>query len=134
MSEGLNKLKRDAFYEFLNSAGRAFILVGYADDVVIGKRGFRPEEKEKGIILVLNSRMNFTWDDDGITVTLVFGNTPEKCFIPIERIQTVFSPELNAQLAVGPRETKPEKAVPEPGEEEPPSDDKIVRVDFRKKK
>jgi hypothetical protein len=96
----VNALKKYTFFEILEFAGRVFIIVDYDESVVIGKRGFLPEEKERGLVLVFNNRMKFNWDEDAITATLVFGNTPEKCYIPINAIAGVFSPDLRVQLAV----------------------------------
>ncbi len=96
----LNELKKQTFFELLNLAGRVFIVVDYDERVVIGKRGFLEEEKERGIVLVFNNKMKFQWDEGAITATLVFGNTPQKCYIPIDAIATVFSPDLRVQLNV----------------------------------
>ncbi|MCL4536359.1 MAG: hypothetical protein M1610_02040 [Nitrospirae bacterium] len=105
MDGNLNNLKKYVFFEFLNLAGRAFVVVRYSDNVILGNRGFTAEEKENGIILVFNSRMNFLWDDYGITATLVFGTSPQKCFIPVDDIAAVYSPELNAQFVTSPQLT-----------------------------
>lgn len=96
----LNELKKYVFFEILELAGRVFIVVDYDETVVIGRRGFLPEEKERGLILVFNRKMKFTWDEDAITAILVFGNTPERCYIPINAIAGVFSPDLRIQLSV----------------------------------
>lgn len=135
----MNNLKKHIFYEMLNLAGRVFILVRHSDDVIIGRRGFLPEEKEKGLVLVFNSRMNFVWDDEGISVKLVFGAVTEQCFIPAGRIASVFSPELNAQFvmaeegegkAVAVDPEKPKK----PFKKKTPPIDNIISVDFKRKK
>lgn len=135
----MNKLKKHIFYEMLSLAGRVFILVRHADDVMIGRRGFLPEEKEKGIVLVLNSRMNFTWDDEGISVKLMFGTVPEQCFIPAHRIMSVFSPELNAQFSMtteGMEKTASGDSAKQkrPAKEKSPAVDNIIPVDFKRKK
>ncbi|GAB5047231.1 hypothetical protein [Thermodesulfovibrio sp. TK110] len=96
----LNELKKQTFFELLELAGRVFIIVDYDESVVIGKRGFLPEEKERGLVLVFNSRMKFSWENDVITATLVFGSKPEKCYIPVNAIAVVFSPDLRVQLSV----------------------------------
>lgn len=96
----INALKKHTFFEILETAGRVFIIVDYDESVVIGKRGFLPEEKQRGLVLVFNNKMNFAWDDEAITATLVFGNSPEKCFIPINAIAGIFSPDLRIQLTV----------------------------------
>lgn len=96
----LNELKKYTFFELLELTGRVFIIVDYQEDVVIGKRGFLPEEKERGLVLVFNKRMNFKWDKDTLTATLIFGSTPEKCYIPVKAIAGVFSPDLKVQLSV----------------------------------
>lgn len=96
----LNELKKDIFFELLELAGRVFIVVDYQEDVIIGKRGFLPEEKERGLVLVFNKRMNFKWDKNILKATLVFGNTTEKCYIPVNAIAGVFSPDLRVQLLV----------------------------------
>lgn len=103
MDSNLNHIKKHVFFEFMNLAGRVFVLVRYSDNVILGSRGFTAEEKENGIVLVFNSRMNFLWDDYGITVTLVFGTSPQKCFIPLDDIIAVYSPELNAQFVTSPQ-------------------------------
>ena len=109
MTLNINEIKKKVFYDMLDLAGRVFVHVRPSDNVLIGKRGFQEEEKEKGIILVFNKRMNFTWDDDGISVTLVFGTSPEKCFVPSDDIISVFSPELNAQFTANPPEKEERK-------------------------
>jgi len=147
----LNELKRTTFYELLNLIGRVFIVVRYSENVSIGNRGFLPEERQKGLILVLNSTMNFIWDDYGISTKLVFGNSVERCFIPTDDIISVYSPELNSQLVVGPQTAseahEPEDAektahshhIEKETEEEFPKDvdrkkSKVVKVDFQKKR
>lgn len=96
----LNELKKHTFFELLELAGRVFIVVDYDENVVIGKRGFLPEEKERGLVLVFNQRMKFQWSEDALTATLVFGNIPEKCYIPVNSIAAIFSPDLRVQLTV----------------------------------
>lgn len=108
MDLNLNSLKKHTFFEFINMAKRAFILIRYSEDVVLGRRGFTEEEKENGIILVFNDRMNFQWDDYGLTATLVFGTSPQKCFIPADDIIAVYSPELNAQFIASPSPPQPQ--------------------------
>ncbi|MBI5075964.1 MAG: hypothetical protein HZB62_12460 [Nitrospirae bacterium] len=137
MAETLDELKKQVFYDMLNIVGRVFIAVRYGKDVVIGKRGFLPEEREKGLVLVFNQKMNFTWDDLGITTTLAFGTTPEKCFIPQESITTIFSPELNAQFSALSKEgedTREPQAKMKAPEKKTSADKKVINVDFKKKK
>ncbi|MBI5847115.1 MAG: hypothetical protein HZB31_04070 [Nitrospirae bacterium] len=138
MADTLEELKKQVFYDLLNIAGRVYIAVRYGEDVVVGKRGFLPQEREKGLILVFNQKMNFIWDEFGISTTLAFGTTAEKCFIPQESIFTIFSPELNAQFTVDPGEqTKvPEKKAEKKMEiagKKTLSDKKVISVDFKKK-
>lgn len=144
METNLNSLKKHIFFEFLNLVGRAFILVRYSDGVVLGNRGFTAEEKENGIILVFNSKMNFLWDDYGITATLVFGTSPQKCFIPVDDIIAVYSPELNAQFVASPQpagsQKEGEKSVktiePKKGQKTQKDEKQghVIRVDFTKKR
>jgi hypothetical protein len=98
LAQSLTDLKKHVFFELLDLAGRVFVLVAYSENVIIGERGFLPEEKEKGLVLVFNARMKFEWDRQGISATLGFGTRTEKCFIPPESIISVFSPDLNAQF------------------------------------
>jgi hypothetical protein len=155
----LNNLKKHIFFEFLQIVGRAFILVRYSENVVLGNRGFTAEEKENGIVLVFNKKMNFRWDDEGITATLVFGTSPQKCFVPTENIIAVYSSELNAQFVTSPaaaqplagKELKTAKG-PKPHRHPPPdpgkeltgkadhnkdtgteAGDNVIKVDFTKK-
>ncbi len=100
----LNELKKHTFYELLNLAGRVYLLVKYSENVKVGTRGFLPEEKEHGLVLVLNTKMHFTWDEYGISVKLVFGDSPQKCFIPVDDVLAIYSPELNSQLIIGPQQ------------------------------
>ena len=135
MSQDLTGLKKHIFYELLELAGRVFILVRYSDDVIIGRRGFLPEEKEKGLVLVFNKKMNFSWDDEGISVTLVFGTSPEKCFIPKESITTIFSPELNATFSVIVKEEdQTAGAGTASAAKTKPHGKKVIKVDFNRKK
>ncbi|MGD2079867.1 MAG: ClpXP protease specificity-enhancing factor SspB [Nitrospirota bacterium] len=125
----LDELKRDVFYRFLEQVGRAFVHVRHSSSVMLGRRGFVGQEREQGIVLVLNSQMKLTWDEEGIKATLVFGSAPEKCFIPSEDIIAVYSPELGAQLTFSP--------LLKPGEEEEPAEnpeaeDNVIKVDFTK--
>lgn len=139
MQKEINELKKKVFYEMLNLGGRVFILVRYSEDVMIGRRGFTEEEKKNGIVLVFNQRMNFSWDEYGISATLVFGTTPERCFIPSEDIILIFSPELRSQFIISP-ETVKDKSEDKKSEstlEKPDEgimDEKVVRVDFSRKK
>lgn len=143
MQKEINELKKKVFYEMLNLGGRVFILVKYSNNVMIGRRGFTEEEKKNGIILVFNQRMNFSWDDNGISATLVFGTTPERCFIPSDDIVFIFSPELRSQFIVSPETTEEGKieSSEDKGVEpihrkpvEPLKEEKVVKVDFSKKK
>ncbi|VAX27584.1 hypothetical protein MNBD_NITROSPIRAE03-1693 [hydrothermal vent metagenome] len=127
----LNELKRHIFHELLDLAGRVFVVVRNAENVFIGNRGFLPEEEEKGLILVFNRGMKFTWDDHGIDARLVFGTTPQRCIVPAEHIMGVYCPELNTQF-LSLTDTGPEPAIESTAGEEKPS--KVVKVDFRKKK
>jgi hypothetical protein len=96
--ERVNNLKKHIFYELLSEAGRVMILVKYSPDVVIGRRGFVGDEKKAGLTLAFNGRMKFAWDDYGITATLAFGTSSQKCFIPAGSIAAVYSPEMRVQL------------------------------------
>jgi hypothetical protein len=129
-------MKKQIFYDMLDMAGRVFITVRHGEDVIVGRRGFLPQEKEKGIILVFNRGMTFTWNEEGISATLAFGSTAEKCFIPLDNIMTIFSPELNAQFTVF--SEKKQNAGPQPGDdrtgEAAGSDEKVIKVDFSRKK
>ena len=133
MAQDLTDLKKHIFFELLDLAGRVFVLVGHSDNVRIGERGFLPEEKEKGLILVFNRKMNFEWNAQGISATLGFGTKNEKCFIPSESIVSVFSPDLNAQFSVSPAAQGPAQTK-QAGKKGPsPSKEKVIKVDFNKK-
>ncbi|MDH4232281.1 MAG: hypothetical protein OEW04_09675 [Nitrospirota bacterium] len=133
MAHDLTALKKHIFFELLGLAGRVYILVGYADDVLIGERGFLPEEKEKGLILVFNPKMNFEWNDEGISATLGFGTKTEKCFIPPDGIISIFSPELNAQFSASPPVRESTHKKPARKADISPSREKVIKVDFGKK-
>lgn len=133
MSQNLTDLKKHIFYELLELSGRVFILVKYSDDVLIGKRGFLPEEKEKGLILVFNAKMKFEWSVHGISATLGFGAKTEKCFIPPESIISVFSPDLNAQFSVSPAAQEAGQRKQEVKKVHSISKEKVIKVDFSKK-
>ena len=146
--ERIGDLKRHIFYELLDMAGRVMVLVKYSPDVVIGNRGFVGEEKAPGLILVFNPKMKFTWDEFGITATLVFGAAPQKCFVPADNIAAVYSPELNAQFITSnqERQAREENAASVAGEGTKPikrngaarkpaddSEKNVISVDFVKK-
>jgi hypothetical protein len=133
LAKDLTDLKKHVFFELLDLAGRVFILVAYSDNVLIGERGFLPEEKEKGLVLVFNTRMKFEWDRQGISATLGFGARTEKCFIPPESIISVFSPDLNAQFSVSPAAQGPAQADQSGKKGPSPSKEKVIKVDFGKK-
>ena len=97
MSE-LSDIKRDLFFSLLNDAGRVFVHVRPSMEIEIGRRGLLGDELKNGITLVFNSHMKFDWGPMGIEATLVFGSTPEKCFIPNSAIDAIYSPELKVQL------------------------------------
>jgi hypothetical protein len=132
----LTELKKEVFFALLELAGRVFVLVRHSDNVVIGKRGFLPGEKENGLVLVFNKKMHFQWDEQGIAAKLVFGQTSEQCFIPNEDILSIFSPELLAQFTVSPDEKKIPGPAPSQTTEplKKPARQKVVKVDFKKKK
>ena len=133
MTQNLTDLKKHIFFELLDLAGRVFVLVGHSDDVLIGERGFLPEEKEKGLILVFNRKMNFEWNEQGISATLGFGTKNEKCFVPPDSIITIFSPDLNAQFSVSPIAQEPAQSKQSGKKGPSPSKEKVIKVDFGKK-
>jgi len=132
LAEDLTELKKHIFFELLGLAGRVFVLVGHSDNVFIGERGFLPEEKEKGLVLVFNRKMNFEWTAQGISATLGFGTKNEKCFIPAENITSVFSPDLNAQFSVSPVAPGPVQTKQAVKRAPSPSKEKVIKVDFGK--
>ncbi|MCL5023116.1 MAG: hypothetical protein M1497_07095 [Nitrospirae bacterium] len=137
MGKRMNELKKTVFYEMLDMAGRVFIVVRYSENVTIGNRGFTHEEKQNGIILVFSRSMNFSWGDAGIASSLVFGTSPQKCFIPPEDIIAIYSPELNSQFitALQPSIEMPGKKEDAAGpEQEEPGGPNVVRVDFSRKR
>ncbi len=141
MISDLNELKKKIFFDMLDLIGRVFILAHFSPDVVIGNRGFLPEEKEKGIVLVFNRRMNFDWGREGISAKLVFGSATHECFIPHNAIVSVFSPELSAQFSISPMPASPVEEGGHSGKRPSgprektvkSSADNVVRVDFKKK-
>ncbi|HWR59091.1 MAG TPA: ClpXP protease specificity-enhancing factor SspB [Thermodesulfovibrionales bacterium] len=131
MKSRLNELKKTIFYEMLDIAGRAFVVARYSENVIIGNRGFTQEEKKNGIVLVFNKSMNFTWDEYGITSNLVFGTSPQKCFVPVDDIVAIYSPELQSQFVTAP---KPEAEAHDGEETEGTTGPNVVKVDFSKKR
>ena len=133
MTHNLTDLKKHIFFELLDRAGRVFLLVRYSDDVLIGERGFLPEEKEKGLVLVFNRKMNFDWTEHGISARLGFGTKTERCFIPPDSIISVFSPDLGAQFSASPHEQGPAQTKQAGGKRSSPSKEKVIKVDFARK-
>ena len=137
MQSKTSELKKRVFHGMLDLAGRVFVVARFSEKVIIGTRGFTEDEKKNGIVLVFNTSMNFSWDDSGLSSALVFGTSPQKCFIPADDIVAIYSPELNSQFitALPPNaETieEQEKTAVEAGEEEAGS--KVVKVDFTRKR
>ena len=130
----IGELKRENFFRILDMAGRVFIVIRYSGHATIGKRGFAPEERDSGLTLVFNSKMNFVWDEDGIDATLAFQAKPEKCFIPHEDIISIYSPELKVQFFAdqieGDDEDEAEEAFVKDKIEQ--QDDNVIRVNFKK--
>lgn len=100
MMASLNELKRKMFFDLLELAGRVFVIVKYSEDVIIGTRGFLKDEEQNGLILVFNERMHFIWSDETIEAHLVFGTQSQHCFIPVDSVVAVYSPELQVQFIV----------------------------------
>jgi hypothetical protein len=133
MASDIHDLKKHIFYEMLNLAGRVFILVNYSEKVIIGTRGFLPEEKEKGLVLVFNKRMTFEWTGHAISARLMFGSRAEECFVPAAEIVSVFSPELSAHFSVSPTSQDiPRQKRGRPKIETSSRGKKVVKVDFGK--
>jgi hypothetical protein len=126
----LAELKREVFSRLIELAGRAYIQVRPSEGVRIGRRGLIGEEKEKGIVLVFNQMMKFRWDEYGLSATLLFGSSPEKCFIPAEDIVGIYSPELGAHFTVSPDAGGEDEETESSGE---PADN-VIQVDFKKGK
>ena len=131
MDQKLNELKKKVFHEILDIVGRVFIVARYSEHVIIGKRGFTEEEKKDGIVLVFNVHMHFVWDESGISSTLVFGTTTQKCFVPSHDIIAVYSPELQCQFISAPQASQEMPPGKDKGEEAGPN---VVKVDFSKRK
>ncbi len=133
---GLNSLKKHVFHELLHIGGRVFVLVRYSEHVILGNRGLTADEMENGIVLVFNQGMKFQWDDYGITATLVFGSSPQKCFIPVDDIAAVYSSDLNAQFMALPvsgkmRDFQTQSIIRDEGASV--VDGNVIKVDFTKK-
>jgi hypothetical protein len=134
----LGDLKREMFFRLMDMAGRVFIVIRYSAHATIGKRGFTPEERESGLTLVLNSKMNFIWDDEGIEATLAFQSKPEKCFIPHEDVISIYSPELKVQFFADQIEDDSDEDTKNEIEKAPvkkkieQQDDNVIRVNFKK--
>lgn len=136
----LSNLKETVFYDLLNMTGRVFIVIKFSESVIVGNRGFLPEEKENGLVLVFNSGMRFRWEGNAIDATLSFGSRTEKCYIPADDIIAIYSPEAQAQFITAPsqsvttvddRSGKEDNAPSTEGKEK---NENVVRVDFRSKK
>ncbi len=143
-------LKREVFSRLMEISGRVFILVRHSEKVIIGHRGFSEDEKQSGITLVFNRNMGFTWDDGGISATLSFGSTAEKCVIPSSDIMAISSPDAGIQMLFDPQKAdalhamadplaKEETSEKEKGEEAENDkkavdpEEKVIRVDFKKR-
>jgi hypothetical protein len=88
---------QNLFYDLLNDYGQVYVAVRHSENSFIGDRGFTDEEKEKGLVLVFNKKnhKDLQWTEDGsIIAALGFGmnNRPEKCFLHVDDIVSVFSP------------------------------------------
>ncbi len=97
------KYLQNLFYDLMNDYGQVYVVIKYSENSTIGNRGFTEEEKQKGIVLVFNSKNYKTlqWTDDGnIKAILGFGvaNKPEKCFLYFDDIVSVFSPGAKVRL------------------------------------
>jgi hypothetical protein len=141
MEPNTHELKKTVFNEMLNLAGRVFLVVSYSEHVVIGDRGFTQDEMKKGIVLVFNNTMKFSWGDRGISASMVFGAKTQECFIPTDDIIVIYSPELNAQFVTGPQPPAEDVDKNTVGKRERTrksqkvsQDSNVVRVDFQKKK
>ncbi len=133
MPTTLSNLKKNVFFDLLDLAGRVFIVARYSENVVIGTRGFTEDERENGIVLVFNKKMGFSWDDSGVSATLVFGTSPQKCFIPVEDILVIYSPDLRTQFMTMPKAPAGGGKTGEETKGVPAAGSKVVRVDFHSK-
>ncbi|MBF0606990.1 MAG: hypothetical protein SFH39_09435 [Candidatus Magnetobacterium sp. LHC-1] len=139
IGDQLNDLKMSIFYDIMEIVGRVFIIVRYSEDVLIGNRGFIDNERQDGITLVFNTRMNFTWQDDILEAKLVFGATAQQCVIPVQHIIAIYSPELQSQFVTSYVQPEGELKKPgvvetSPGKASESAGDNIVEVDFSRKK
>lgn len=135
------KYLQNLFYDLLNDYGKVFLLIKYSEKTIIGNRGFTDEEKKSGMILVFNNRnhKNLHWLEDGsITATLGFGltNKQETCFLHVDDIVSVFSPEAKVKFdRWDVWDTEESINKPEKVEKNQSSDGKIILLDeFRKTK
>jgi len=138
------KYLRNLFYDLLNDYGRAFVVVRYSDKTIIGARGFTEEEKEKGLVLVFNSRnhKNLQWTEDGSIVAAIgfgAGNRIENCFIHHEDIVAVFCPDAKVKFdrwdTWDAKETPDESERSRESEKEKSAEEKIISLDnFKKSK
>lgn len=129
------KYLQNLFYDLLNDYGRVFLHVKHSARTVIGSRGFTDEEKEKGLILIFNSRnhRNLQWTEDGsIVAALGFGVSSriENCFLYHEDIVSVFSPDAMVKF-----DRWDMSEVKESSEKEKSEEEKIISLNnFRKTK
>ena len=136
----LNDIKMRVFFDLLNLVGRVYVIVRYSTEVSLGNREFSEQEMENGLILVFNAKTNFTWKDGAIEAKLVFGASPQRCYIPAEHVVAVYSPELNTQFVVTYKSADDPTIPADAGADKDaaaavkPEPDNILRVDFKKKK
>ncbi len=117
-----NKIKEKVLYDILDAVGKVMVVVQYSEDVYIGNRGFTKEEKEKGLLIILNKTQKWVWKN-GIEGNFIFGELGvQQCFIPVDSIVGIISQELRLQLVAPNMEEKVE--LPE----------NVIRVDFKNKK
>ena len=133
MAQDLTDLKKHVFFELLDLAGRVFVLVGHSDNVLIGERGFLPEEKEKGLVLVFNRKMNFEWNAQGISATLGFGQRTKNVLSPLKTLfrfsPLTLTPSFQSPL---PRRIRSKQTGREKGASAFKKE-KVIKVDFGKK-
>jgi hypothetical protein len=131
----LEELRREVFARLLDLAGRVYIHVMPSEHVIIGRRGFKGQEQEDGIILVFNRQMKYHWHDGLIEATMSFGGVIEKCTIPVGEIIEIFSPDLGVQMILQPSEglhaVRDEEDVEADSPEE--GDHRVIQVDFTRR-
>jgi hypothetical protein len=110
-----NGIKKEIFEFMINSGYRFYMNIIPTEQLIVGKRGLTPEEKETGLTLIFSktSYKNLSFDEHFIYCDMKFKGIWENLKIPIYAINYILDDLYDPSFVFKFKISYPTKTIPE---------------------